>query len=215
MRTRARKSLRMRRDSNAGFTLIETLIAVAVLAVGILSLAAMLATSLAYMSTSQNDYIAQEKATEAVESIFTARDMGQATWSTICNVGATTVCSSGIFVAGAMPLCGAGADGIIGTADDFHSTSCAGGALAQPDSIIMPGGTGAVNVTLAAAPGNSNGALIPLSIYNFKRTIAITNVLDGGGNVIPNLRQIQVTITYTAGQFKRQYVLTTNISNFS
>lgn len=200
-------SVRMRRCSNAGFTLVETLIAIAILTVGILSLAAMLASGLAYMSTSQTDYIAQEKASETVESIFTARDMGQATWSTICNVS-SAICSGGIFVAGAMPLCGPGEDGIVGTADDFNGTSCGGGAvLAQPDSVIMPSGTGAVNVT--------SSDLVPLSTYSFLRTIAITNVVDSNGNPIPNLRQIQVTITYSAGAFKRKYVLTTNISNFS
>lgn len=207
--------MRMQRDSNAGFSLIETLIAVSIVAVGVLSLAAMLASGLAYMTVSQNDYIAQEKASEAVESIFTARDMGQATWSTICNVS-STVCSNGIFVAKAMPLCGPGTDGIVDTADDYSSGACAGGALAQPDAIVMPASSGgAVNVNLAATPGSTNGTLIPLSNWNFLRTIAITNVLDSNGNVVPNLRQIQVTITYTAARFTRQYVLTTNISNFS
>jgi len=208
---------RMRQDLNAGFSLIETVIAVAIVAVGILSLAAMLASGLAYMAVSQNDYIAQEKAAEAVESIFTARDMGQATWSTICNVG-SSVCSGGIFVAGALPLCGTGADGIVGTADDFNGsdTACAGGALAQPDSIVMPAGSGgAVNVNLASAPTSTNGSLVSLSNWNFLRTIAITKVVDSNGNAIPNLRQIQVTITYTAARFTRRYVLTTNISNFS
>jgi type II secretory pathway pseudopilin PulG len=208
-------NVRMRRDSNAGFSLIETIIAVAIVAVGVLSLAAMLASGLAYMAVSQNDYIAQEKATEAVESIFTARDMGQATWSTICNIG-STVCSGGIFLAGAKPLCGPGADGIIDTADDYNSGACAGGALAQPDAIIIPASSGgAVNVNLTAAPTSTTGGLVPLSNWNFQRTIAITNALDSSGNVIPNLRQIQVTITYTAARFTRQYVLTTNISNFS
>jgi type II secretory pathway pseudopilin PulG len=210
--------VRMRRNSNAGFSLIETIIAVAIVAVGVLSLAAMLASGLAYMAVSQNDYIAQEKAAEAVESIFTARDMGQATWSTICNVGSTSVCSGGIFVAGALPLCGVGTDGIVGTADDFNGsdTACAGGALAQPDAIIIPASSGgAVNVNLTAAPTSTTGGLVPLSNWNFQRTIAITNVLDSNNKVIPNVRQIQVTITYTAARFQRQYVLTTNISNFS
>ena len=68
-----------RRPFHTGFTLIETLVAIVVLMVGILGLAAMLGDSLTYMSMAQDDYIAQEKAVESVESIFTARDMGQAT----------------------------------------------------------------------------------------------------------------------------------------
>src|ERR1700761_7622407 len=78
-----------RQRRQRGFTLIETMIAMVVMSVGVLSLAAMLASSLAYMNTSQFDYVAQQKAAEAVESIYTARNLGQATWSTICNVGSS------------------------------------------------------------------------------------------------------------------------------
>jgi type II secretory pathway pseudopilin PulG len=189
-------SVPKRRRSGAGFTLIETMIATVILMVGILGLAAMLASGLAYMSMSQADYIAQQKAAAAVESIFTARDMGQATWNTICNVG-SSVCSAGLFLTGPQPLCDPGADGIIGTADDFSGSAC----KVTADAIIIPGTTGAVNAT--------NGQRLALS--TFTRTIAISNVTG-----VANLRQIQVTITYTSGHFaNRTYTLTTNISNFS
>jgi hypothetical protein len=170
-----------------GFTLMETMIAIVVLMIGLLALAAMLGDGLAYMNMSQDDYIAQEKATEAVESIFTARDMGQATWSTICNVGNGAGC---IFLAGANQLCDPGPDGIVGTADD----NCAG----LPDAILLPNGANTFNPPVR----------VPLS--NFTRTIAITPVAG-----VPNLNQIQVTVSYTSGRFRRAYVLTTNISNFS
>jgi len=171
----------------AGFTLLETMIAVVVLAVGLLALAAMLGNGLAYMNLSQDDYIAQEKAAEAVESIFTARDMGQATWGNICNVGAGPNC---LFLTGAQQLCDPGPDGIIGTADD----NCAG----LPDAILLP------NNALTFNPP----VRVPLSA--FTRTIVISPVAG-----IPNLAEIQVTITYTSGKFTRTYTLTTNISNFS
>ena len=51
-----------RKNSQRGFTLMETLIAMVVLAVGILGLAAMLGDSLAYMKGSQDDFIAQRNA---------------------------------------------------------------------------------------------------------------------------------------------------------
>jgi len=182
-----------------GFTLIETMIALVILTVGIVGVAAMLANGLAYMSMSQYDYIAQQKAAEAVESIFTARDIGQATWSTICNVG-STVCSGGIFVVGAQTLCDPGPDGIIDTADDYNGTSCNIAA----DAILQPVSAGTINA-------NSGGAVrTPLSAFQFQRTVAITAVAG-----IANLRQIQVTITYNAGRFPRTYTLTTDISNFS
>lgn len=185
-----------------GFTLVETMIAAAVMMFGVMSLAAILASSIAYMSVSEDDYIAQQKASEAVESIFTARDQGQATWSTICNVG-SAICSNGIFLTGSMPLCNPNTDGIIGTQDDFNGTACAGG-LVNTDSILVPNAAGTFNPPVQH----------PLS--NFSRTIVITSVVDGSGNLIANLRKIQVTITYTSGKFKnRTYTLTSYISNFS
>jgi len=190
---RVRKSNR-----SAGFTLLEVMVAIVVLMVGILGLAAILADGMAYMSMAQDDYIAQEKATEAIESIFTARDMGQATWNTICNVG-SSVCSGGIFLTGANALCDPGPDGIVGTADDYIGSACA----VRADAIIVPGSTGAVNI-------NAGGGQL-LALSNFKRTITITAVAG-----IANLRQIQVTITYSSGRFQgRTYTMTTNISNFS
>lgn len=187
----------------SGFTLIETMIAMIVLTVGILALAAMLGTGLAYMTTSQYDYIAQQKAAEAVESVFEARDIGQATWSTICNVG-SSVCTGGIFLTGSNPLCGAGPDGIIGTADDYNGTSCAGGTLAAPDAILVPNSSGNLNPPVA----------MPLS--TFTRTVTISSVTSSSGVTIGNLRQITVTINYSAGAFKnRSYTLNAYISNFS
>jgi prepilin-type N-terminal cleavage/methylation domain-containing protein len=187
----------------SGFTLIETMIAIVVLTVGVLGLAAMLADGLTYMSLSQSDYIAQQKASAAVESIFTARDIGQATWSSICNVG-SAVCAGGVFLNGAQPLCDPGPDGIVGTADDFNGTAC----NVQADALIVPGATGAVN-------SNAGGGQ-RLALSNFTRTITITNALDTGGNTIANLRQISVTVTYVSGKFRnRSYTLNAYISNFS
>jgi hypothetical protein len=179
-------------DGTSGFSLLETLVAVLVLTIGVLGLAALLANGLAFMGMSEYDYIAQQKAAETVESIFTARDMGQATWSTICNEG-SSVCSAGIFLTGAASLCAPGPDGILGTADD----DCT-----QPDSILVPNASGNFNPP----------ARQPLS--TFKRTIVISTVTIAG-NTIANLRQIAVTITYTDGKFTRTYTLNTYISNFS
>src|SRR5580692_10138458 len=138
--TTQKLNIRNRRVIKSGFTLIETMIAMAVLSVGILSLAAMLADCLAYMNMSQYDYIAQQKAAQAVESMYTARNLGQATWSTICNVG-STVCAGGIFQNGAEPLCDPGPDQIIDTADDFNGSACSIAA----DSILLPGTSGTYN----------------------------------------------------------------------
>jgi prepilin-type N-terminal cleavage/methylation domain-containing protein len=176
--------------SSAGFTLIETMIAIVVLAIGVLGLAAMLAGGIAFMNMSQDDFIAQQKAAEIVESIYTARNDNQSSWQQICNAG-SPLGNNCQFTVGASPLCGPGPDGIVGTLDD----NCA-----QLDYVVLPGPDGKL--------GTADDLFMPLS--NFTRTIAITAI---PGN--PSLRQITVTIDYTSGRFVRQYVLTTNISQFS
>jgi type II secretory pathway pseudopilin PulG len=190
---------RARGRSQGGFTLLETMVATFVLVVGLLGLVATLAQGLAWMNVSQYEYIAQQKASEAIESIFTARDQGQATWSTICNVG-STVCSNGIFLIGALPLCDPGTDGILGTQDDYVSGACP--SAATTDSVLLPNSTGVFG---------TSPTRMPLTQYNFLRTITISSVTG-----VSNLRQIQITITYRAGRWpQRSYTLTAAISNFS
>lgn len=190
---------RMPRRNRAGFTLIETMIATLILSIGLLGLSGILAQGLAYMSVSQYEYIAQQKAAETVESIFTARDQGQATWSTICNVG-SSVCSNGIFLTGANPLCDPNTDGILGTSDDYVSGACPDAA--HTDSILLPNAT----TGLLTSPSR-----IPLTHFGFTRTITVSSVTG-----VSNLRTIQVTISYRAGRFPAMsYTLTTAISNFS
>jgi prepilin-type N-terminal cleavage/methylation domain-containing protein len=181
---------RKTQQSGTGFTLIETMIAIVVLAIGVLGLAAMLAGGIAYMNMSQDDFIAQQKAAEIVESIYTARNDNEDSWQQLCNVG-SPLGNNCQFTVGASQLCDAGADGIVGTQDD----NCA-----LLDYIVLPGPDGKL--------GTADDVFMPLS--NFTRTIAITAI---PGNT--SLRQITVTINYTSGRFTRQYVLTTNISQFS
>jgi type II secretory pathway pseudopilin PulG len=175
---------RIKKGTATGFSLIETMFAIIVLSFGVLSLAAVLASGLAYMNSSQSDFIAQQKASEATESIFTARDSGALLFSQIQNVS-----NLGIFTDGPTQLCDPGPDGILGTGDD----DCT-----KPDCIQTPGPDGIL--------GTADDVCMPLS--NITRTIAITT--NVGGNT--NLRQITVTMNYTSGRFQRQYQLVTYIS---
>lgn len=183
---RAGQRSRSHRRAPVGFSLLETIVAIAVLAFGVLSLAAVLANGIAFMSMTQEDFIAQQKANEAVESVFTARDTKVVTWAQIENVA-----NGGIFLDGVQPLLDPGPDGMVNTADDV---------AANPDVIVGPGPDGIL--------GTGDDQIIPLS--NFTREIKIT---DYPGN--PNLKQIQVIMRYTAGRFNRTYTLTTYISSFS
>jgi prepilin-type N-terminal cleavage/methylation domain-containing protein len=174
----------------AGFSLLETLIALVVLAVGILGLAAMLYDSLSYMQGSQDDFIAQQKAEEAAEAIFTAKYSANATFAQISNVSGTN--PNGLFLSGPIPLLQPGPDGLVGSVNDVG---------APPAYIVYPGPDGKL--------GTGDDIFVPLS--NFTRTIAISNLAaDPGGNV----RDVLITINYTTGKFQRQYQLETYVSAF-
>ncbi len=120
-----------RRPSAKGFTLLETLIAIVVLAVGILGLAAMLGDSMAYMQASQYDFIAQQKAEEAAEAIFTAKYNNPNNWAAISNN--TIANPQGLFLVGPQPLLQPSPTGLVGSVDDVG---------APPQAIILPGPDG-------------------------------------------------------------------------
>lgn len=178
-----------KRAGRNGFTLIETMVALVVLGIGLLALAAMLASSMAYMNTAQADFIAQQKASEAIESIFTSRDTEAITFAQIQNVS-----QGGIFIDGPQSLVDPGPDGVVDTADDLAN---------QPDTIIKPGPDGIL--------GTNDDLQIQLSsYYNMRRTITIAPIVG-----VNNVRTITVTITYSTGSFNRTYTLTSYISQYS
>jgi prepilin-type N-terminal cleavage/methylation domain-containing protein len=179
-----------RRSAAKGFTLMETMIALAVLAIGILGLAAMLGDAMAYMESSQYDYIAQQKAEEAAEAIFTAKYNNPNNWAAISNN--TLANPAGLFLVGPQPLLQPSPTGLVGSVDDVG---------APPEAITGPGPDGML--------GTADDVQMPLT--GFTRTIAIGPV---AGNA--NLRTITITMTYTAAKFfNRTYVLNTYISAFN
>ena len=179
----------MKTDSrlDAGFTLVEALIAMGILTVGMLGLAQAFYLGMQHMSTSSANLIAREKAREAVESVHTARDTRTITWAQIRNVSA-----GGVFLDGPQSLQAAGVDGLINTADD-----AAAGVETQRD----PGVNGIL--------GDADDVQTPLT--GFQRQVQIREVAPAN----PDLRELLVTITYTVGPRQRTYTLRTYISAFS
>ena len=80
----------------AGFTLIEAMISILILSFGVLSLAAVYAQGIMFSSMTQFEYIAEKKAEEAVETIFTARDTKVLTWAQIQNISQGGVFKDGV-----------------------------------------------------------------------------------------------------------------------
>ncbi len=171
-----------------GFTFIEVLIALGVLTFGVLSLVSVFTQGLRASYQTQLQYIAQQKAQESLETLFTARDTKILTWAQIANVS-----NGGVFKDNAQPLCASGTDGLFGTQDD----DCT-----HPDVItIGPGPDGVF--------GTSDDVVINLNPW-MTRTIAITPVAT-----TPNLNQVIITINWTFQGQSSSYVITSYISNYS
>lgn len=189
----------------AGFSLIEVMIAIVVMTIGLLSVVASIAAAVAATQSAQEDLIARQKALEVLESIYTARNSQQIPFKSINNVA-----SGGVFLSGAQPLLCAGPDGLVGTNDDVACTT-AGGATC-PDGgaecMVMPGPDGILGGSGAADD-------VIMSLGNFTRTITISHVLLANGTVNDNMMAVSITVSYTkAGLPARSYTVNGLISQF-
>ncbi|HKV40579.1 MAG TPA: prepilin-type N-terminal cleavage/methylation domain-containing protein [Blastocatellia bacterium] len=175
-----------------GFSLLEVMISMVVMMVGLVALLGVFGLAMASTQTSQQNGISKQLANEALEGILTARETANVTWAQIANTG-----SGGIFLSGFQPIDLPGLDGIIGTADD---------AAAGPQTLNMPGPDGVF--------GTADDVQLPLN--NYQRQIAIVPATDAGGNPIPTLDVVTITIQYTNPQLKipQNYVLTTYLSQY-
>jgi hypothetical protein len=130
--------------------------------------------------------MATQKAAEAVESVFSARDSHTFTWAQLRNKS-----KGGIFVDGAEDLKTGGNDGVVNTGDP--------GEVAE--SVTLPG----PDQNFATAGDNR-----VQKFETFKREILIEDI---EGNEV--LRSLTVIITYKAGPITQKYTLTTYISAFA
>ncbi len=176
--------------SQMGFGLIEAMIAGIILIVGLAALAGLFAQSLTSLLYTREDLIAKQKAREALEAVYTARND-----ATIGFAGIQNVSNGGIFLNGFQPLFLAGPNGIVGTA----------GQSSILDRQVLPGPDGII--------GTADDVILPLN--NFQRQIQIQPLFDANGNVSPDIRQIAVTVQVTSQQRgTRNYTVTGYISRF-
>ena len=176
-----------------GFTLLEAMISTCIVTVGLVGMLAVFAVAVSSTQTVQLDTLARQKATEALESVYTARETAQITWPQIQNISSG---GTGIFTAGMVALTDPGPDGLDGTADDVPAST-----------ITVPGPSGVLTGT---TPPD-----VPIVLNNFKRQILISNVNNADGSANPNLRQITVTIQYPIPNGKqRQYTVQALISSY-
>jgi prepilin-type N-terminal cleavage/methylation domain-containing protein len=182
------KLFQPKKKKHSGFTLVETVVAMAVLSFGVLALSAIYTQGLKASAQTQIQFIAQQKAQEALETLFTARDTKLLTWPQIANVS-----QGGVFKDGPQPLLAPGPDGLLGTADDDAS---------NPNCIVV--GPGPDNIL-----GTSDDTIINLNPW-MTRTIAITPDPN-----VPNLNDVTITINYSFQGQASQFVLRSYLSSFS
>ncbi len=174
-------------QSESGISLIETMIAMLVLTVGAIGMAAMFLQGMRSAASSPTELVATQKAAEAIESVFSARDSHTITWEELRNK------DQGIFVKDPQSMLVAGPDGILGTADDGRE----GPETGVVESVILPGPDQLL--------GTNDDRIETLR--GFTREIRISDVT---GN--PDLRLITVIISYPAGATTQKYTLTSYIS---
>jgi prepilin-type N-terminal cleavage/methylation domain-containing protein len=171
-----------------GFSLIESLFAITILSFGLLAVAGAFAQGLGHLKGANLDMIAREKAAEAIESVFTARDTRTILWAAVRNVQGGTGSDGGVFRDGALPLTRPGTDGLLNTSDD-------GNAI---ESLVLPG----VDERLGT------GDDVVQILTNFTREIEIRDLSA-------TLRQLRVIIRYSIGSEARNYTIVTYISSWS
>jgi hypothetical protein len=183
-----------------GATLLEVAVATLMMTIGLLACALTLVASMTSMHLSQRKLIAKQKVREALESVFTARNTQNITYNQIRNVSDPTVFNppvAGIFVDGWQAVRGAGADGIVNTADD----------AGQPvESVVLAGEDGLIGTTDD----------LTRTLSDYERRITITNVLmSPSNNPDPDIRQITVDVRFQVHGRWHTVNFTSRVSKFS
>jgi type II secretory pathway pseudopilin PulG len=199
MKITRKTSVREGRTRERGFSLVEVLFAAVILMVGLLSMVAVFGYAVAATQTVQEDQIAKQKAQEAMENIFTARDTQQVSFAQIANT------PGGVFVQGFNPLLDTGPDGLAGTGDDIPFNP----ALTGCPGSINPGGVECIKLP---GPDGQLGTADDtyMVLGNFQRQIQILNWLNADGTINPNLKQVTVTVQYTRPGIRQPRTYTVN-----
>lgn len=153
--------------SESGFSLIETMVSMLVLTVGVLGLSQAFISGVQKSTSSPFEVLATQKAAEAIESVFAARDSHTITWAELQNTA-----QGGVFIGVPTPMKTAGVDGILNTSDD--------GAV---ESFVFPGPDGYVSTpddkTLVLDGFTRKIAIVELSPYLRQITVTITYPANG------------------------------------
>jgi len=153
--------------SASGFSLIETMVSILILTVGVLGLTQAFISGVQKSTSAPYEVLATQKAAEAVESVFAARDSHTITWAEMRNAA-----QGGVFMNTATPMTTAGGDGILNTSDD--------GAV---EVFVYPGPDGYIGTpddkTLTLDGFTRKIEIVDLSAYLRQITVIITYPANG------------------------------------
>ena len=159
--------MQISRQSESGFSLVETLVSILILTVGVLGLTQAFVSGVQKSNSAPYEVLATQKAAEAIESVFAARDSHTLSWLQMKNMA-----QGGVFKDSATDMTTSGADGILNTLDD--------GAIEQfvflgPDGVV---GTGDDN-TLILNAFKREIRIFEISGYLREVTVTITYPANG------------------------------------
>ncbi len=153
--------------SASGFSLIETMISILILTVGVLGLTQAFISGVQKSTSAPYEVLATQKAAEAVESVFAARDSHTITWAQMRNAG-----QGGVFVNSATAMTTAGNDGILNTSDD-----------GPVEVFVYPGPDGIIGTlddkTLTLAGFTRKIEIVDLSAFLRRITVTVTYPANG------------------------------------
>ena len=172
---------------DGGFALVEVLVSMVLVIVAVIALLNATVLMARKITGSQDQFIASQRAAEAIESVFKARDNRVLTWAQIRNHLGATGTDNGVFQDGAQTVREPGADGLVNTTDD--------GAISD---VIKPGPDGLL--------GTDDDLHTPL--FGFTREIEIRELTT-------TLRQLRVIVRYRTATGKGEYILTTYLSAYA
>jgi len=187
------------RNSEKGTTLLEVMVASVLLTTGLIAACLTVGAGILSMHISKQQLTAKQKAREALESVFMARNTQNIVFNQIRNVSDTTTFTppvAGIFIDGWQAIRAVGADGIANTADD---------ATEPIETVTLPGSDDLV--------GTADDEVRLLT--NFERRITLTSVLLANGNPDPDVRQIIVEVRYELHGIWRTLRVASLVSRFT
>jgi Tfp pilus assembly protein PilV len=178
-------------NGEEGFSYIDVMIAVVICMIGVLAMTGALVTNLIRSHSMENQAVAKQLATSALESVFSARDIarvgGLEGWDSVGNVGSNVVAGvpRGVFMTGWRPVrVKSGADGVTGTVDD---------ACNAPANCL----------------GNANNPIL----QKFERQITVTDINDTNFSSIKK-RRITIEVRYKLQNIYVQEAISSIIADY-